>query len=368
MSLKDNYRRVIEYLNKLPQKIRVQKQYIGEIVEINRMNSAVPVKGVKLKQEDKEKAEEYWKKHYGKRIPLKWHRKYYAFSGKFDPRYFPEILYTTKLEPLLNDDHVARVLSDKNMTEILFEKVISKEDDVTVPTTVCGCDNGFYFDKDRRPISQKQLFKELHECDNELIIKPSIGESSGHGVKLIKARKGIDEITGDTLENIILMYGKNFILQERIIQHDEYARIHPESINTIRVMTYRTNECIKAAPAVMRIGVGKSYLDNAHAGGIYVGVSKDGVLQRNAMRNYHELYEFHPDTKIQFEGYRIPFVERILEVAKKMHECLPQIGFVNWDFCVNHDSKIVLIESNLMCGGIWIFENAWGQTVRKLAD
>lgn len=187
-----------------------------------------------------------------------------------------------------------------------------------------------------------------------------MGESSGHGVRLLKLRKGKVLDSDQSIETIIKSYGSNFIIQERVIQHPVYAALHPESINTIRLMTYRVEGEIKCAPAIMRIGVGDTHLDNAHAGGIYIGVSDEGVLFGKAMRNYCDYYFEHPDSHIRFEGYRLPQFEKILEAGKMLHACLPSIGIVNWDFSMNDKNQVVLIESNMGCGGIWLFQNTWG--------
>lgn len=110
----------------------------------------------------------------------------------------------------------------------------------------------------------------------------------------------------------------------------------------------------------MRIGINENYLDNAHAGGIYVAVSNEGIMQKYAMKYDQGKYEVHPNSKIRFEGYKLPFINRIIDAAIELHKCVPQIGFINWDFSVDSNENIVLIEANMMCGGIWAFQNAWG--------
>ena len=70
----------------------------------------------------------------------------------------------------------------------------------------------------------------------------------------------------------------------------------------------------------------------------------------------------NPDTKIEFARYKLPYFEKITKVAIMVHKCLPSIGYVNWDLEMNRDNQVLLIESNLQCGSLWMFENAWWKT------
>lgn len=362
--LKNVYRKYIQKIEQKSQKVRIRKQWIGEILEIYNLNRKAPMNQVKLTKEEKVQIQNYWKNQLGKKIPLIWHKKYYAYSGKLDVRFFPEILYTTKLEPLLNSDNAAKVLSDKNLTEIIFSKVLSNNKNIVVPKTICGCSQGFYYDDSRHPISYVSLIKKLMKISGEFIIKPSIGASSGAGVRLLVLENGIDVRSNQKIDKIILLYGKNFILQEKITQHPQYAAIHPQSTNTIRIFTYRIEDEIKVAPAIMRFGVGDTHLDNAHAGGVYAGISDEGVLHKYATKcNSNYRYEVHPDTGIRFEGYKLPYFKDMVDTVKQLHTCIPNLGFINWDVTINDKDQIVLIESNMYCGGIWVFQNPWGESV-----
>lgn len=357
------YRKYMAHLKYKSQNIRVRKQKIGEWIEIFNMSFKLPIKNTPLSKEQKKEIDDYWKKEYGHKISKFWHRKYFAYSGKFDVKFFPEILYTTKLEPLMNDDFVSSVLSDKSLVEIIFGNVLKTGQGVVVPKTICGCCRGFGYDGDRQPASVKSLIEIVKGLEGSYIIKPSVGESSGHGVRLLQLEKGLDVRGKEKAEEILRRYGTDFIIQERIKQHEEYAALHPDSINTIRICTYRMEDQIKTMPAIMRIGVGESFLDNAHAGGIYVGISDEGILQKYALSYHYKKLEYHPDSQIRFEGYQVPYMKKMLKSAKLLHQCVPQIGFIHWDFSLNDKEEIVLIESNMCVGSIWLFQQAWGKGV-----
>jgi hypothetical protein len=360
MSLKSIYRKYETYLSNSSQRLRVRKQYTGEWMDILFGKDAKLVRSTKLTATEKKETEDYWKKNFGKKIPLLWHRKYKAYSGKMDKRYFPEYLYTCMLEPKMQEDRIARTINDKNLTEFLFDRILKNSENIEVPRTICGCSHGYYFDEDRNPISREKCADIVKKLKGEFIIKPAVGESSGHGVRLLKMQQGIDKESNQNAEEIIRDYRRDFIVQEKIKQHTEYARLNPSSVNTIRVFTYRKGTAIKAAPPIMRIGRDGNYLDNAHAGGIYIAVREDSSMGEYALDCDGKKYEKHPDTGIVFSKFQIPYVKEVVETAKKCHVCLPEITFANWDFSVAEDNKIILIEVNLSCPGIWVFQNAHG--------
>lgn len=240
MYIKKLYRNYIEYLKKKPQKIRLGKQWLYEWYGILKEQKVPLIHQCRLSKEQKKEIQDYWIKEYGKKIPLLWHRKYYAYSGKSDKRYFPEIFYTTMLEPKFNPDKIARVLEDKSLIVFLYSQVINSLPNLVVPKTICGCASGFYYDGNRHPIAEEDFFACLREWHGNAIIKPTIGGNSGHGVKLLSLEQGMDKRKWDDIEKTVRKYGKDFMIQQKIQLHPDYARLHFQSCNTIRVMTYRT--------------------------------------------------------------------------------------------------------------------------------
>lgn len=357
MGIKQIYREYINKLEKKSQKIRVKKQWIYEIYEILLGKESVSQKSLKLSIEQKKAMDSYWKNKYGKTIPYFWHKKYLYYSGKFCVDYFPEILYTTKLEPLMNPDKVAKIYENKALVELLFYYKLGEK--IVVPKTVCGCSDGYFFDEFRNPSSLDEVVKSIVSNREDMIIKPSVGGSSGFGVKKIQAGTKYLEA-----QDIVRSYGNDFIVQNVIRQHESFAKLHEQSVNTVRIISYRVDDKIHVTPSIMRIGCGKSFIDNAHAGGVYIGIQSDGKLGRYAIsQNTNDKYEIHPDSKIVFDNYELYGFEKIQRAAIELHKCLPNIGIVNWDFSVDEIGRVVLIECNLNAGSIWLIQNACGEPV-----
>jgi hypothetical protein len=114
------------------------------------------------------------------------------------------------------------------------------------------------------------------------------------------------------------------------------------------------------------MGQGENHVDNIHAGGLVIHVREDGTLNRFAYElgycDKRLRYEQHPDTLIHFENYQIPYVDKIAAEAKKMHLKLPHIRFASWDFTINDQNQIVLIEVNLKGQGTWFPQIISGQS------
>lgn len=300
-----------------------------------------------LSDEQKKQIDDLFVNHYGKKIPYIWHRHFTAFTGQFDPYYIPESLFIPEFEYYMNNRHdYINVFADKNVLAM-----IAKGIGIRMPKSIISCSNGVLRDKEYHLI---QLDDALDLLPDEICFaKPTIDSDSGRGCILIDKKQGN---VAQQIKNL----GDNFVVQERIICSDSIRKIYPNSVNTFRVMTYIWNEEIVCAPVIMRIGRGGSFLDNAHAGGMFIAVNKDGTLHKTAFTEFKEEYNEHPDTHLIYNGYIIDNFDKVLSSAIKMHSAIPQLGVINWDFTINKDEEPVLIEANTSGGSIWLFQMAWG--------
>ena len=309
----------------------------------------------KLSQEQIDSVEKLYKNNYGKKNPLTWHKSYTAYTGRFDKYYFPEILYIPEFERYMNyNQSLANVLEDKNL---LY--VFAKASNVRMPRMYLSCQAGIYKDAENKVLDFEKacaLISNIGVC----FAKPSIGTDSGRGCEVYCLVNGTDTKSGKTSDMILKDLGKNFTIQERLVCHESIRKIYDGSVNTFRIMTYRWKNQIIVAPIIMRIGRGGSYLDNAHAGGMFIALSDDGTLHKTAFTEFKEEFVEHPDSKLKFEGYRIPLLPNVVDAVKRMHYSLPAIGVINWDMTLDESGQPVLIEANVNGGSIWLFQMAHG--------
>lgn len=139
-----------------------------------------------------------------------------------------------------------------------------------------------------------------------------------------------------------------FILQERIQQHPALAALHPGSVNTLRVVTARTNGRPRVLLSFLRVGVGPSQVDNFAAGGVLVSVDpRTGRLRGKGLTREGRLewIDRHPDTGVAFDGYPLPFVGEALAVARAFHDDIPRVHSIGWDIAITPAGPCV-IEGN----------------------
>jgi len=318
-------------------------------------------KYVKLTKKQKEQIDDFYKKNYGKKVRYWWHRLYQSYTGNFDYQYVPEILFSTKMELKANKRLEVLPYEDKNMLSVIFQDEIVK-----TPQTYIMCVKGKFFNEKRNFISKQDaidIIKNITEkgCTN-LVAKITVDTNSGKGVKILQLENGTDKKTNQSIQQIISNMGDNFVIQEKIEQHEAFSKLNASSVNTLRVVTYMTKKEIAVAPIIMRIGQGGALVDNAHAGGMFIGVSDEGRLLKEAYTEYQNRYTKHPDTGIVFEGYMLPYMEEVKKSAIRLHRKLPMLDYVSWDFTVDKDGNIVLIEANLHSQTIWLAQMAHGKS------
>ena len=311
---------------------------------------------IHLSKEQKDEVDSLYEKCYGEKIPYIWHRHYTAFSGSFDKFYFPELLYIPELERYLNIySNYSKVFSDKNVIPFVAES-----SNVNSPRILFSRNKGMYRDSNNERIDSKTFFEKISNV-GECFIKPSVDSNSGKMCFLSYLKNGYDENNDLSVESLFSNLGNDFVVQEKITCHSSLTQIYSKSVNTFRVISYRWKDCIYTVPSVMRIGRGGHFLDNAHAGGIFVAINDDGTLHKKAFTEFKQEFLKHPDTDFVFANSKISCFPQILIAAKKMHEKIPQIGIVNWDFTINEVGKPVIIEGNMMGGGIWLPQMAHGK-------
>lgn len=310
---------------------------------------------VTLTSEQKKEIDTLYKENYGKKIPYTWHKHYTAFTGSFDAKYVPELLYSPEFEHFENSNiEYAHVLSDKNLLPILAEW-----GGVKTPQTIISCTFGIYRDKDAREIRKEEV-AEFLKNQREVFVKPSVDTGSGKGCFVSDFKDGVDIITGTNITNLLQELGDNFVVQKRIKCHESITRIYPKSVNTFRIITYRWKDRYCHMPIIMRIGQGGNYLDNAHAGGMFIALDDDGTMHKTAFTEFKKEFQIHPDTKLKFDGYKIDLLPKVITAAERMCLIVPQIGCINWDFTIDEEGDPVLIEANTNGGSIWLSEMAHG--------
>ena len=272
----------------------------------------------------------------------------------------PEDICHDFIETILNPPRFRDYYADKNVFDILFPAGY-------FPRTLLRKINGFYHDEKYHLIemTDQRLFQILEKsAADRIAIKPSVGGQSGIGVRLFYKTtdtiNGWRDVTTDEPLNLACLdrnYGSNIIIQEAVQQSDFISQFNPSSINTLRLAIYRSvsdNEC-HIVGAMMRIGRKGSVVDNAHAGGYYVGIHPDGTFCHEVCNQYGErLTTFNG---IDFsKDYRYPNWEEVTDFAKSVGKYILHHRLIALDIVIDKNEKPHLIEYNIEGYGAWAFQ------------
>lgn len=140
---------------------------------------------------------------------------------------------------------------------------------------------------------------------------------------------------------------KNLVVLEHVLpQHPEMARLHPSSVNCLRITTDLVDDTVYIAYVVVKMGRGGGVCDNSGQGGILCRVDENtGKICSVATDDYFNIFEKHPDTGVELIGYQIPMFEEAIACAKEAAMVIPQIRHIGWDIGITPDGPAI-IEGN----------------------
>ncbi|HRP07030.1 MAG TPA: sugar-transfer associated ATP-grasp domain-containing protein [Gemmatimonadales bacterium] len=299
----------------------------------------------------------FWAAHYGEAIHPFWHIACANATGKVDVRYIPTDIWFEDVLPFFNRMDMREAYIDKNLADLILG-------DPAAPRTVIRRIHGEYYDHGHGWIDRNAVPGMILDGGPEQIIKPSLTDN-GVGIRSLQA--GPEGIRMDgapaTLEALEQSHGADFIIQARIRQHATMAEPHPDSVNTVRLLTFRWGGEIRSLLAFARFGVGGKLTDNAGTGGVCCGIDADGRLHATAVDEHGALHSRHPTTGYDF-GQRasVPNFDEIRSRGMALHRRLPHFDLVSWDFAVGEDAEPVFVEFNLR-GAVYIYQFACGSPV-----
>ena len=202
-----------------------------------------------------------------------------------------------------------------------------------------------YYGREAVEISSDDDYPKLQRFlsdKTEIVWKDAFGEI-GKGVKLIPA----SEWTGREREFFEeLRRGGKALLEERIVQSEDLARLNRSSVNTVRLIAYHTRSGVEIPFCFLKIGREGSFVDNVGGGGMLCSIDpQTGVTNSDGFSVLGDRYEKHPDSGETFLGFRLPEFEKALELCRTVMEKTPRVRFVGWDFA-HTPNGWVIVEGN----------------------
>ncbi len=210
-------------------------------------------------------------------------------------------------------------------------------------------------------------------CENkcEIIVKPVDG-CGGVGVELIKVDK-------DKLKKLYnkLVKNKQLIVEEKIVQHKDMAKLNDSSVNTLRIVTYYNGVDTHILNVVLKIGNG-GITDNFSSGSMYTFI-ENGKIIVPAIDRDDNIFKVHPISHINLIGYEVPNFDKCINMVCECAKIVPDVKYVGWDVAITKNG-VSLIEGNCYpgiyqikpsfvskkCGLVPIYEDAMKIRIDKI--
>lgn len=237
------------------------------------------------------------------------------------------------------------ILRDKMLFNIFANGI-----GIKTPQNILYSTNGQLYDyASRKEVKSDRL---LQLGVQHLFCKVIDGEC-GRGVFRIDIVEGEIIVNGKEStpeEAYSLLTNGRYLAQGVVTQHPQMSALHPESINTLRIITVRSmKDCkIRVWPSIMRIGTGASIVDNTSQGGLCVGINYETAHLKQwgfYKPQFGRKTERHPDSGIVFIDFEIPYLQEALNQAIYFHSMLPGIQSIGWDIAIGENGPI-FIEGN----------------------
>ena len=311
-----------------------------------------------LTEKEKDEIDQYWSSYNVKFQDYEWHRMYYAVTGIHDPRFIPVPFAERVLYRYYNKQDFVRAYADKNMFQFYLPRMC-------FPTSIGERVNSRYYDKAGNSygeeLSQQYIdavytafYEDTAGKTNEIVIKEAVGSKQGRGVKKCKitSKESLKAVIEQTIS-------ENFVLQIAVQQHPFFAQFNEDSVNIIRITTWRKgNEVFIFSPCV-RFGIEGSPTDITYVNGTEiinaVKINNDGTIQKRYVTLSGEFFSLPDEIDTV-----VPEWECIIKQVSLNALELPYFDIVAWDITVNTDNQVICIEYNLKWPGILVYQYAHG--------
>lgn len=223
-----------------------------------------------------------------------------------------------KVIKYLNNDGYTNIFLDKILFNKVFQEYIGRE--------YLDLRNSSLEDFQRFIKGKKTFFVKKHN---------SFG---GDGVeKIVNKNLDIPKLYKQLLKN------KQYLIEETIMEHPLVHQINDAAVNNVRIVTLLKDEKVHIICKCLRLSDGKEEAVSCHD--IMMSLDNHGkIISKTFDDDFHEHLE-HPTTHFVFKNAQIPYMEEILDMAKKAALEVPEVRWIGWDFAVTEKGPII-IEGN----------------------
>lgn len=224
--------------------------------------------------------------------------------------------------------------------------------------------NKYATDEERERLNNKsyfdQCYKEFTKRDFILPCESTKDEILNfvkkHGKVFCKPNRGTEGNSCEILEfknldenKIDYLINNGFLLEEIIEQNEEIAKLHPSSINTVRIFSIIDKEGnVHLMHPTLRAGIGDNVVDNVFQGGIIYSINiEKGIVDSDGIKlSEPTKFEYHPGSNIKMIGFQIPYYKEICDMITNAALVTKSLRFIGWDVAISKNGPI-LLEGNI---------------------
>ncbi|MCL2354959.1 MAG: carboxylate--amine ligase, partial [Oscillospiraceae bacterium] len=230
--------------------------------------------------------------------------------------------FNKKLISMLNDPQYTELFNNKNLFYHRFDEYLKRE---WLDTSIMAI----------------ETFQKFIAGKDTIFAKPNVGESG----------KGIEKLYTKDFNSHEEMYEyistKDFgVIEETLEQHEEYSKLYPHAVNSIRCVTIVVEGTAKCVYATAKMGNLGKFVDNLESDGLCIPINQEtGRLVGVAHTSKLIVYDRHPYTGILLDGYKVPMVKEAIDLCLKAALEIDGVGYVGWDVCITPTGPAI-IEGN----------------------
>ena len=260
---------------------------------------------------------------------------------------------------------------NKTQMDLMYVRVSTKEQNeerqIKTAMNLGITEENIFIDKQSGKTAEREQLKELIKFSRrgDTIFTDSISRIARNTKDLLNIvevlkNKGVEFVSlKESIDTILKSFDSDFIIQKIVKQSAETALFNPSSLNTMRISTLFLNGEFTICTAMIKFGQPNKIVDNIGSGGCCVGINDDGTLMNHGFN--HQYDKIDSWNGIPFKGHKITNFENVIETARKAHLCIPQCKFVGWDFAIDENGNVLLIEANLIWPGLFFAQMANGK-------
>ncbi|WP_289029478.1 sugar-transfer associated ATP-grasp domain-containing protein [uncultured Algoriphagus sp.] len=302
-----------------------KEQNIQAVICLNNLLKTIPEN--RLTKSDEKEIEYYSIKCLGSKAYAPMLKAYAVFHGEFREGLITNSYYYRYV--LGNVNGPLRILSRERH---LTKKILQAEEIPDLGYFMCG--NWFITSGEK--ISFKQALDYFFSVSERVVIKTN-GSLRGNGFFFLTQKE---------FEVFDFTKYSGLVVQYPIQQHEFFSEFCSTNVATIRITTVKMDSFpAKSIGNYLRLGRLNENRITQEAS-ISVGINENGSLTKFGLDKDCNMFTFHPDSNLIFDGKVIPGYNQLLMRCEELHEREPNLGIIGWDVALDKDSKMNLLEWN----------------------